>query len=175
MKFSITDFIDKFAYHIEGIDHSVLQVVNEYLNLYGKGHTFEELIALPYIFDYKKVSHTNQPDQEVYEWSIWAAIGQYICDNNLIRNFTIYADAKQIDETYRFHLIDVYWDCPTEQHYIKRSSDKFSLEYLADSVELKLSVWVENRWDTFDTYPTKKEIAVQLLKLSDRFNDITFN
>lgn len=175
MKFSITDFIERFAYRVEAIDHSLLQVVNEYLNLYGRGHTFEELIALPYIFDYKKDSYTSQPKQEVYELSIWAAIGQYISDNNLIPNFTIYADADQMDDTYDIHLIDVYWNCSTGEEYAKRSLDKYSLEYLADSVELKLSVLVENQWVTFGTYPTKKEIAVHLLKISDRFNDITFN
>ena len=174
MKYFVTDYIGKSAYHIEGVDHSVLAEVNEYLNLYGKGHTFEELIALPYVFNHNKDDYAPKSNPEAYELSVCAAIGQYISDNNLIPNFTIYADADQMDDTYDIHLIDVYWNCSTGEEYAKRSLDKYSLEYLADSVELKLSVWVENQWVTFGTYPTKKEIAVQLLKLSDRFNNITF-
>ena len=171
MTFFVADFIGKSAYHIEGVDHPTLAMVEEYLNLHGKGHTFEELLALPYIFDQKE----TKADSQGYELSVCAAIGQYIGDNNLIPDFTIYADAKQIDKTYNVHQIDVYYrNHSDEENHTIHDSDRFSLEYFTGSEELKLSVWVENRWLTTDRISDAKEIAVQLLKVLDKFNEVNF-
>ena len=171
MKYFVTDYIGKSAYHIEGVDHSVLAEVNEYLNLYGKGHTFEEFIALPYVF---KDDYTPKSNPEACELSVCAAIGQYIGDNNLIPSFTIYVDAKQMDETYNIHQIDVYWNCLPGEERKNRSLDTFSLQYFSESETLKFSVLVENRWMTIEHYPNQKEIAVQLLKSMNKFKDIDF-
>lgn len=172
MKFSITDFIEKLAYHIEGVDQPTLAMVEEYLNLHGKRHTFEELLNLPNLFNYIKETKT---DPQAYELSICAAVGQYISDNNLIPDFTIYADAKQMDKTYNVHQIDVYYKNDSEEeNRTIHDSDRFSLEYFADSEELKLSLWVKNRWLTTDRISDAKEIAVQLLKVLDKFNEVNF-
>lgn len=172
MTFFAADFIGKSAYHIEGIDHPTLAMIEEYLNLHGKKHTFGELLALPYMFNHTKETET---DPKAYELSICAAIGQYIGDKNLLPDFTIYADAKQMDETYNVHQIDVYYRYDSEEeNRTIHDSDRFSLEYFADSEELKLSLWVKNRWLTTDRISDAKEIAVQLLKVTDKFNEVDF-